>query len=223
MFKSNRPINPDKDFFGFKMRTRVRYFDEKILNEEMDPTKNMYRIPDNPKVVVDIGAHIGGTAIRAASMGATVLAFEPEEFNFEVLCHNVEVNGLSDKIVCRKLGVGKLGKQKIYVHPRASGTTSSYLTQKGLTQDKYQVVQFISIKDLIIYTATIPCFDLLKLDCEGSEADIIRDFDDDMAARVNQISVEFHDKKIMGELIEILSKWYTPQHLKRYEWTFYKK
>lgn len=222
MFKSNRPINPDKDFFGFVFRTRIRYYDEKILNEEFDPAKNIYRIPDNPKVVVDIGAHIGGTAIRAASMGAIVFAYEAERYNFEVLQYNVKINGLEDRIHYFWGGVGKPGKTILYVHPKASGTTSSYFKQRGLNQSLYQVVDFIAIKD-VFKNCNIEHCDLLKLDCEGSEKDIIWDFTDELAARIKQVSVEFHDKGEVRELVRILSKWYVPENTHRYEWVFKKR
>ena len=77
MYRADRNFHKDRDFFGYKMRTRVRYYDEKILNEELDSSNDIYRIPDNPKMVIDVGAHIGGTSIRCAKMGATVLAYEP--------------------------------------------------------------------------------------------------------------------------------------------------
>jgi FkbM family methyltransferase len=221
MFKSDRPFNQDRDFFGFKFRTRVRYYDEKILAEEMDPEKNIYRIPDNIKIVIDVGAHIGGTAIRCASKGAIVYAFEPEQYNFETLKYNVKLNNLGDKIKCFNLGVGKAGITKLYVHPKASGTTSSYLQQSGLEEDKYQEIPFIRIKELFKMFEIETC-DLLKMDCEGSEKDIINDLDDELANKIKQISLEFHDKHLVEEQVKKLSKWYKPENTKRYEWCFRK-
>jgi len=215
-----RKKNPDRDFFGFKMRTRLRYYDEKILNEELDPQKNIYAIPDNPKMVVDIGAHIGGTALRCAKMGAKVRAFEPEADNFDTLVYNVALNKMEDRIVCKFAGVGSPGIKELYLHPRMSGTNSIYLNQSGLHEKEYQMALFLSIGQVL---KDIEYCDLLKLDCEGSEEDIIRDFNDQLAAKVSQISVEFHDKHKVKELIDILSKWYKPENIHRYEWVFTKK
>ncbi len=219
---SNRKYNKDKDFFGFKMRTRVRYYDEKIINECLDKNKNIYQIPKDCGVVVDIGANIGSTSLLASSLGAKkIYSFEPEKYNYETLVHNVNVNGLSNKIECINNGVGKTGKQKLYVHPRMSGTTSSYCKQSGLREDLYQLVDFISIHDVFKKYNITHC-DLLKLDCEGGEIDIIRDFDENLAYVVNQISLEFHDKSTINELVEKLSKWYTPKNTKKSEWVFKK-
>jgi FkbM family methyltransferase len=216
-FKASNKINPDKDFFGFKMLTREKYFDEHIISDEMN---NIYKIPDNPGVVVDIGAHIGMTSLLSARRGATVFAFEPEQFNYEILLYNVSINNFSDKIYCVNKGVGKPGRTKLYVHPQKSGTTSSYLEQKGLYSDLYQMVDFISIKD-VFSDFNIEYCDLLKLDCEGSEEDIIRDLNG-LSERIGQISVEFHNKKIMPELIKILSQWYEGENTRKTEWIFRK-
>jgi FkbM family methyltransferase len=221
-YKTNRPINEDREFFGFIMRTRRRYYDEKILMQEMDPEKDIYRMLKEPKVVIDVGSHIGGTALMAAKRGSIVFAFEPEESNYETLQYNVKINGFQDKIHCINMGVGKSGKTKLYVHPSASGTTSSYLTQRGLEEDKYQEVEFISIHD-VFKNYNIEYCDLLKMDCENSEKDIIRDIDDDLASRIQQISLEFHDKHLVKELVDILSRWYIPENVHRYEWVFRKK
>lgn len=222
--KVNRPFNGDQNFFGFKMRTRKRYYDEKILNEELDPQKNIYRIPENMEnmVVVDVGAHIGGTSLMTAKRGAIVFAFEPELYNYETLCYNVRRNRLHENIKCINMGVGKPGRTKLYVHDSASGTTSAYMSQRGLIEDKFQVAVFISIHDVFKDYGIEHC-DLLKMDCEGGEEDIIRDMDDELASKIDQISLEFHNKSTIGELVEILSKWYTPEHLRRYEWTFRRK
>lgn len=218
----DKQINEDKDFFGFKLRTRRHWYDDKIIRQCLngDP----YRIPKNSKVVIDIGANIGCVSLMAIKMGAEkIFSFEPCLENFEVLYHNIEVNGFKDRVTCINKGVGKSNKEtRLFIHPSNSGAISAYKHNTGLTDDNYEMIEFISIHDVFGDYNIIHC-DLLKMDCEGSEADIIRDFDDDLASRVEQISLEFHDKKIVGELVNILSKWYEPENTKRYEWIFYRR
>lgn len=222
MYKINRKFNPDKEFFGFKMRTRLRFYDEKTIKQCLggDP----YRIPKNPKVVIDVGGNIGTVALMAAKKGANdVYSFEPSFENFKVLEYNVRINGFQDKIHCINKGVGKPDKKaKLYIHPSMSGAHSTYLTQKRLNGDCYEKVEIISIKD-VFKNYNIEYCDLLKLDCEGSEYDIIMDFDDELADKIGQISLEFHDKKTIQFLINKLSSWYEPENTKRYEWVFIKK
>lgn len=63
--------------------------------------------------VIDIGANIGDSAIYFAINGAKrVVALEPYEPFFDLLLENVEMNGLSDKIVPLKIGYGEDGEHK---------------------------------------------------------------------------------------------------------------
>jgi len=218
--KVDRPVNPDADFFGFKMRTRRRYYDERIILYMMDGRDN-YRIPKDAKVVIDVGANIGCVSLMTAKNGAEVYAFEPELYNYETLCYNVKRNRLRHKIHCINQGVGKPGMTKLFIHDRNSGATSSKRYNTGLIDDRYQIASFISIKD-VFKNYDIEHCDLLKLDCEGGEEDIIRDIDDELVSKIDQISVEFHNKGTMHELIKKLSTWYKPENTKRYEWVFIK-
>lgn len=217
-----RQLNPDKQYFGFTMRTRKRFHDENIIKQCLggDP----YRIPNNANIIIDIGANIGATVLSALKRGAKLIyAFEPFSQSFEVLKHNIEVNGFSDKVVCVQKGVGKSNHQtKLFVHPSNSGAMSSYLTQKGLTEDNYETAEFISINQVFDLYDIKHC-DILKMDCEGSEEDIIHDLDDDLVNRISQISVEFHDKHKVKELVDKLSKWYVHENMNRYEWVFLKR
>jgi len=196
--KVNRKLNPPINYFGFDMVTRLRYQDENILRKEMDLNFNMYNIPKNPKVVVDIGAHIGGTSILAASMGAGVHAYEPEAYNFEILCNNVKLNGLDDKIRCYNIAVGKPGMAELFVHQKNSGATTLFKNGlKNCLDENKQIVKIISIHDVF---ASINHCDLLKMDCEGAETDIIRDLDEELINKIDNISVEFHNRDVFKEL-----------------------
>jgi len=204
-FKSDRGIDPDTDYFGFKLRLRRYYYDHGTVREILQG--DFYKLPSNPKIVIDIGANIGLVALLMARAGAEVYAFEPELYNYETLCHNVEINGYQDKIHCIKEGVGNREMTKLYVNPVASGATSFYMGNGGLEVDKYQIVSSVTIRDVFDKYKIEHC-DLLKLDCEGAEKDIINDFDDDLASKVDQISVEIHDKVEGQKLIDKLKQWY---------------
>lgn len=214
-------INADREFFGFKMRTRRHYHDDHIIKSCLDESKNLYKMPVNPKIVVDIGANIGCVSLIAAKRGARVFAFEPASDNFETFKHNVEINDFKDRIDCINLGVGKSGKTKLYIHPRNSGATSAFLAQNGSDENLFEIVDFISIYDVFNIYKIQHC-DFLKMDCEGSEKDIIEDLDDNLASKINQISLEFHDKKLIEYQVKKLSRWFIPEQLRRYEWTFRK-
>jgi FkbM family methyltransferase len=217
--KINHPILPDKEFFGYKIRTRKKFFDEKIINSTLDESRDIYQIPRDAKVVIDVGANIGCVSLRAARHGAAVYAFEPELYNFETLCYNVKINNLSDKIECMNLGVGNPGEAKLFMHPYNSGAMSSR-EQNSRRQiiDNPEICNFISIKD-VFNDYNIGYCDFLKLDCEGSEEEIIRDLDDDLVKKIGQISVEFHGGRIIRkEMLAKLSKWFIFIKMSQREW-----
>jgi len=204
-YRVNKRINKDIEYYGFKFRTRRNFFDKKIIEEVLSGRTN-YFLPENPKIIIDIGANIGAFSLLAAKAGAEVYAFEPEKFNYEVLCHNVEINGYSNRIHSINLGVGASGEAKLYLHEKNSGAPSSYLTtSRDLEELKYQTVNFISIHDVFNHYKIDYC-DVLKLDCEGSEKDIIGDLDNILFDKIGQIDVEFHG---LGKwLRRKLRRWY---------------
>ena len=209
-FKAQRPYYPDSGQGGFAVRLRKHYQDGNAAREIFGGA-DYYRLPKNPKLVIDVGGHIGLVSLLMAKAGAEVYTFEPEEFNYETLCHNIEANGYKDKVHCIRKAVGKSGTLKLYVHPVAGGCTSLYMSNHpGLEESKYQMVESITIHD-VFKNYNIQHCDLLKLDCETSEEDIINDMDDELASKIDQISTELHgvkNPKNWQPIVAKLDKWY---------------
>lgn len=61
-----------------------------------------------PETLVDVGANVGSIAIPALARGlvARCVAIEPEPGNFELLCVNVRLNGLSDRVDLHNAAAG---------------------------------------------------------------------------------------------------------------------
>jgi len=184
-----------KNIGGFYFKIRKGVWDEQILTGEVDP--NGYQVPANPKVVVDIGAHIGGTAILCASRGAKVYAYEPEKENFNLLSENVKINGLEDKIKCIKKGVGLPANRTLFLKQGNSG-----MATLDKISEKSQMVEIIPIEEVF---EDIPHCDFLKIDCEGAEYEFI--FDTPFE-KIDQISMELHTGK-QKEVVDHLEKFYT--------------
>ncbi len=239
MIVKNKSIKPDKfrvektildteDYCGFKLRFRNDFADRYVMRDMLK--RDYTKIPKNPKTVIDIGAHIGLFTLAAFRSGAEkVYAFEPEEFNFELLCHNIKINGYEDRVNCIKLGVGTPGQAKLYIHPKNSGASSIYLdADKALETSKFQTIDIISIHD-VFKNYNINYCDILKIDCEGSDRDILNELDEDLVTRIGQISVEIHDRSLIKGFVEKLNKWYDAEctNLRRRgggnAWVFRKK
>lgn len=184
-----------KNFGGFNFKIRKGVWDEQILTGEMNPA--YYQIPQNPKVVVDIGAHIGGTAILAASLGAIVYAYEPEQENFNLLLENIKLNNFEDKIRCFKKGVGIPGFRKLHLNPKNSGM-GTFEKISGETQE----VEIIGIGEVF---KDIDHCDLLKIDCEGAEYEFLKNLP---YQKIDNISLELHSGP-QQETINYLKKFYS--------------
>ena len=140
------------------------------------------------QVIIDIGGNIADTALYFASQDATVYAFEPVPPIYELALKNIDLNpNLKEKIhYYNKAVSGEDGKLEISFEGDGQSEASSTYIKKG----KIYEVDCISLdnvirklKDQNINTT------LLKLDCEGSEYDIIPNSD---LYIFNEIIVEHH-------------------------------
>lgn len=204
-----KPLIDVRDYCGFKLRFRDGFADRFVLRDVLKRDNAYARLAPNAKTVIDIGAHIGMFSLAAVNLGAEkVYAFEPEESNYELLCHNIKINGLENRVVCVNKGVGFPGETKLFIHPTNSGGSSTLIEiNKDLNQQNYQTVEIISIHDVFRDYKIEHC-DLVKIDCEGNEKDIINDLDDGLARKIDQLSIEFHDIELVNKLILRLQKWY---------------
>ena len=190
---------------GLKFKVRNEQWDRNILWGEL--RQNVYQIPDKPKIVVDIGAHIGGTAILCASKGAEVFAYEPQKENFTRLKENIKLNKLENKIHCFRNAVGDPGNRTLYDNDKNSGMASfSHLTKLP------ELVESVSIKE--VFKKISHC-DLLKIDCEGAEYEFIKDIPFD---KIDQISMELHKGK-QQEAIDLLKQHYAVKYKKALDQT----
>ena len=134
-------------------------------------------------VLWDIGANVGTFSLYAAKRrGLRVLAFEPSAGNYMVLCRNIQLNGLGDRITAyclalsgdKRLGVLNLGSDELggavnqfggegEVSRYHSGTAA--IGQQGMIG--YPVDQFIAE-----FGAPFP--NHLKIDVDGLEWAILQ-------------------------------------------------
>lgn len=151
-------------------------------------------------IVIDIGGHIGSFSVYAASMGATVITYEPVTASFELLQQNVEINGFPVDI--NKMAVtDKEGGRMIYIRRFNYGGSNLYHPHMDL--DLQEMIQCTTL-DKIYQDKEIDHCDFLKLDCEGAEFDIIKDFS--RITSIKRIAVEFEGQERRSDLINLLSK-----------------
>jgi FkbM family methyltransferase len=138
--------------------------------------------------VVDIGANFGAFALLVARQGASrVIAFEPNSAAHACLERNVRENGLGGVVQARRLAVTATPGQ----HVRFPVAPSAYNRIAGHDeQGDYETVKTTSL-ERIVATEAMGGIDLLKLDCEGSEYDILFAPDAPLD-QVREIRMEYH-------------------------------
>ena len=179
-------------------------FDKVLLKENLD--SSYYKIKKF-NTVVDIGAHLGGTSILAASLGAKVYAYEPEKENFELLKKNIKLNKLENNIQCYQKAVGKKGIRQLFINSICFGSHTFFKNKEVAFKNGYNKIQKVETIDLREIIKKFQTIDLLKMNCEGAEYEIIPKIDKKLATKIKQISMELH-RGNTEKIINHLKKYY---------------
>ena len=166
------PTEPEKIEVGFRVRGPV---DRAILHEIW--AADAYRIrtlPFIPKTVLDIGAHIGGFALLAATgwRGCRVIACECDADNLHLLKTNIAGHSQIEVVEAAIVGEDISEIEFHAVSDKAgdnSGGGSCFIPEPGS-----EPVQVPALSILRLWQSKqLETCDLLKLDCEGAELPIL--------------------------------------------------
>ena len=139
------------------------------------------------RVVIDIGANIGDTAIYFAVNGAAhVYAFEPYTYSYLHAIKNVILNHLKTKITLLNEGCGK-NNDEITVDSSYTNIASSELKKTSLGHR----IKIYTLKS-IIDKHHINDNAILKIDCEGCEYGAILHVNDNVLRKFKHIQGEYH-------------------------------
>lgn len=163
---------------------------QKLYKETL--VENTYRLlPDHIKdrPVIDIGANIGCFALMALSYGATsVLAVEPVSSAFEHLRNNItrskytNVRAIKFAVTDKNEDYAKISLQ------RQTELNGLYQT----TGDDFEIMETITLNKLLTKIDTSKNDVFLKIDCEGSEYDILLNASAEDMFKVDTILLEIH-------------------------------
>lgn len=132
------------------------------------------------KTVVDIGASIGIFSLRSIEMGAArVIAVEPQPNAFQGLLYNTSWN---PKIEQLNKAVTDIDNQTVLISNAHVGS------KVGLEGDPIQTISLLTIYNTFKITGPA----VLKLDCEGSEYDIVMTAHPDFLRLFEVIYIEIH-------------------------------
>ncbi|MCL4269497.1 MAG: FkbM family methyltransferase [Anaerolineales bacterium] len=149
------------------------------------------RFPIQPDdVVVDIGAHIGGFAVRAAKQAhrGKVFAYEASSKNFAMLSENRNLNN-ADNLHIHNVAISDHRGEMKFFMPGDNGALGSLMQEKD---SPMEIVQSMTLAD-ILSENRIERIDYLKLDVEGAEYDILLGCSDETLSKIQKIVLEYHE------------------------------
>ncbi len=163
--------------------------------------KNEYRLPDDLSMytVVDIGACFGAFTYACLIRRARqVLSFEPHPENFSLLIQHLASQIAENQVEAYNLAVwGKSGLQL-----RLSECEFNNTGGHAICADGPYEVETISLNDIL---SGLEWPVLIKLDCEGSEWQILYNCDKRLLwEKCQGIVGEFHNGTDPGDRIEVL-------------------
>jgi len=157
---------------------------------------NVYTPPDLTieanDVVVDIGANIGFFALYAAGKTQnTIYTFEPFPENVEFLKKNINANDCRNIVIDCLAVSDKSGIGKLYLSEICGGHLMFDHNINGKLHDYIEVPT--KTLEEIMRDHSIEKIDFLKLDCEGSEGQILKSASSSCLGKIMKIAMEFHD------------------------------
>lgn len=173
-------------FIYLRARTADRMIFKEVFLHEIY-SKYGIEVEEND-TVIDIGANVGMFSLYASqkTKSGKVYAFEPFEENYQMLVKQIEGNKLTNIIANKKGLLNIEGKKDLFLSGINTGGHSIQFEQKAgkVTIDVTTLTKYCQENN-------IHTIDYLKIDCEGSEFDILQ-HDPSILQRVRKLVMECH-------------------------------
>jgi FkbM family methyltransferase len=146
-------------------------------------------------VMIDIGANIGAVTLDWASRSGRlhIHAYEPNPATYSVLQHNVEANGLTDRVTMHQEAVGReSGRLRLWTNVH-SMTATAYSDAPPTPEAIATYVPLVDLNEVVRRAGGQPIA-LLKIDTEGGEADALEGATPATLESLRQVILEYHDK-----------------------------
>ncbi len=138
-------------------------------------------------VVVDVGAQIGCFSLLAAQRGAHVVSFEPFPANFAALQRNLDLNRATRVLPFQAAVTGKRETRAMLL-PDDGRHTGRFSLHPGRGTRTVEA-PCVPLED-ILTEHRLDRIDLIKLDCQGSEYEILYGADVKIFDRIRAMVVE---------------------------------
>jgi len=158
------------------------------------------------KVVIDVGAFVGDSAIYFALKGAKrVIAVEPHPGAFAEMLENIKLNTIGNKIIPVNAGLANKSGKVCLVK---SFDNSDTLVMYHRLGDCINAIPAVTLGELISRFGVDSGNAVLKMDCEGCEYDVILS-DYEHIQMFKELVFEYHPSivnKPLDDLLNMLSR-----------------
>ena len=152
-------------------------------------------------IIIDIGGHIGLFSLYASQFckNGLIYSFEPVPENYNLLIDNIQSNDLN-QIKPFNLAVSNSNSNvKLYLNDDEAGHSMFSKSSKTITVDSISLQQIFDDNN-------IENCNFLKLDCEGTEYEILQNLPLSYFNKIEKIVIEYHMADSHPELLENLKK-----------------
>lgn len=166
-----------------------------VFNEIFGPEDAYHRETLVPLMrggtVVEVGAHKGYFTVLAASVAEKVVVFEPADHNHELLVKNLNLNGAENTTALKQAVSDTAGRRSFTISDLTDARHTFFASPFSGTGATAEVE--CTTLPALLSDFDIDEIDVLKLDCEGSEYDVLLGADPDVVRRIKHIVLEVHE------------------------------
>jgi FkbM family methyltransferase len=171
--------------YGYRVYCPINKEDFAIMSRHEDEIIDHFNTKQGD-IVVDVGAHMGKyTIIASKQVGANgkVIAIEAHPGNYEMLNHNIKLNGLTNVIPLNYAVYSKETKIKLFMPDEESGYTMHHSVMFNYLSSKYPLQgkdneKFIEVNantlDNLLQKNGIYQVNWIKIDVEGAEFEVLK-------------------------------------------------
>lgn len=159
--------------------------------------------PDD--IVVDIGAHLGTfVAFAAKRTNSQIIAYEPHPENYQKLKALIQKYNWTNVVSFNHAVGATNGTANFFISDHSS--RHNFSGKDPVTGKRLHNSIQVKIEPLKDVLANFKKIDLLKIDCEGSEFDILLSSDASTLKKTNRMVIEYHGFENSEQLLKLVRK-----------------
>lgn len=218
-------VNIDNNLFHFQdsiLSDSVNIIAHELNNNDYDFTNIDFKDGD---IVIDIGANVGMVSILLAKKFPflKIYSFEPLKENYDNLLKNIELNNIPEGIITAENKAvtkdGRLINMSINSSNKGGSSTADVISTNSIMTKENCQIESITLEE-IFKKYNINKLKLLKIDCEGSEYEILYNANINILNNIENLIGEFHENKDLTDEYDIDKLCdYVSKYIKNYKVT----